>query len=260
MHSHDLDLIAALADGSLPPEHHESTLALVDTCAECRDEFEAQELIVSVLADIQPAALTDFERARLHQTVGQLTRETTPKGAWLMWAPRIAVAAAAVAFFGTFGLLFFGGQTTSDSDAAAVESPAETEVAADAAADAGAFSQLAPQSNSEESAAAAAEPADETSMGLTERALETTRFARLGELEEDLTEVTEDFLTPYLDDATPLSLVDQRSLECLQTVSEHGPVVLAATAQQRGNALEIYLADAGVFVLDPAECLELIAP
>ena len=66
MHSHDLDLIAAYADGSALDETE--ARALIETCGECRAEYEAQRSVLSALGSLPPLSpMTDIEKAGLHR-------------------------------------------------------------------------------------------------------------------------------------------------------------------------------------------------
>ncbi|HKX74343.1 MAG TPA: hypothetical protein VJR05_03050 [Acidimicrobiia bacterium] len=66
-HSHDLDLIAALAGGLADDE----ALArrLLDECAVCRDEYELQRQMKELLSSLPTPTMTETERQRLHQAM-----------------------------------------------------------------------------------------------------------------------------------------------------------------------------------------------
>jgi hypothetical protein len=88
MHEHDLDLIAALADGSLREET--VARALVDSCAECRAEYESQVAILEVLAAAFTVEMTELEKAALHRDLWTELRRA-PSGAastpwWYRWS------------------------------------------------------------------------------------------------------------------------------------------------------------------------------
>lgn len=104
MHEHDLDLIAALAEGSLDDES--VARALVEECQECREEMLAQEKALTALASVPPTGMTDWERARLHRDVWTGIRGDEPatRGPirWYRWA---YVAAGLFVVVGLAGVL-----------------------------------------------------------------------------------------------------------------------------------------------------------
>ncbi len=104
MHEHDLDLIAALAEGSLDDES--VARALVEECQECREEMLAQERALAFLASIPPAGMTDLERARLHRDARAEIRGHQPAtrdpASWYRWA---YVAAGLFVVVGLAGVL-----------------------------------------------------------------------------------------------------------------------------------------------------------
>jgi hypothetical protein len=91
MHVHDLDLIAALADGSL--DDQSEARALVESCPECHQEYETQVAIIAALAAIEPAAMSDFEKAALHRDLWTELRSTPAKKSTPWWY-RLSYAAA----------------------------------------------------------------------------------------------------------------------------------------------------------------------
>ena len=52
MHSHDLDLIAAFADGSL--QDTGEAQSLIESCAHCRAEYDAQRSALAALGALPP--------------------------------------------------------------------------------------------------------------------------------------------------------------------------------------------------------------
>jgi hypothetical protein len=92
MHEHDLDLIAALADGSLADDTE--ALALIESCPECRAEYEGQLTIVRLLASTPAAEMTDLERAGLHRDLWTELRATPTRSSSSPWWYRWGYAAA----------------------------------------------------------------------------------------------------------------------------------------------------------------------
>lgn len=96
MHSHDLDLIAALAEGTLDDETQ--ARAFVQTCDECRAEFEAQTAVLAAIADVPAVTMTENEKAILHRDLWTELRlgEGTEKPTRAQWWYRFSYAAAGV--------------------------------------------------------------------------------------------------------------------------------------------------------------------
>ncbi|MEX0700391.1 MAG: hypothetical protein WD895_09330 [Acidimicrobiia bacterium] len=93
MHDHDLDLIASLADGSL--DDQTQARALVETCQECRQEYEAQVTVIAAIATIESVRMTELERAALHRDLWTEVRsEPTKKPSATPWWYRLPYAAA----------------------------------------------------------------------------------------------------------------------------------------------------------------------
>jgi anti-sigma factor RsiW len=94
MHNHDLDLIASLADGSL--DDQTEARALVATCPQCRQEYESQTSILEALSGIEPALMTDLEKAALHRDLWTELRGEHAGRAATPWWYRWSYAAAAL--------------------------------------------------------------------------------------------------------------------------------------------------------------------
>jgi hypothetical protein len=122
MHDHDLDLIAALADGSLDDET--TARARIDTCPECRDEYLRQRASIEFLASAPRVAMTDFERAGLHRDLWTELRSDPPASKrspwWYRWS---YVAAGLFVVVGLAGVL--NGQFGQGDQGAVVETFSE---------------------------------------------------------------------------------------------------------------------------------------
>ena len=93
MHRHDLDLIAALAEGSL--EDESLARARVDSCAVCRAELEAQSAAIAALGLTGPAEMTEHEKAALHRDLWTaLTTVPASPARVRRWSYRWSYAAA----------------------------------------------------------------------------------------------------------------------------------------------------------------------
>lgn len=101
MHDHPLDLIAALADGSLRDEAE--ARALVESCPECREEYRIQTEVIGWLAATPTAEMTDLEKAALHRDLWTELRSQPGKRPSTPWWQRLAYVAAGL--FVTVGLV-----------------------------------------------------------------------------------------------------------------------------------------------------------
>ena len=101
MHDHPLDLIAALADGSLSDEAE--ARALVESCPECREEYRTQTEVIGWLAATPAAEMTDLEKAALHRDLWTELRNQPGKSPATPWWQRLAYVAAGL--FVTVGLV-----------------------------------------------------------------------------------------------------------------------------------------------------------
>ena len=121
MHEHDLDLIAALADGSAGEAGEAAEArALVETCPVCRAEYEAQTEVIAWLAAAPSPVMTDLERAGLHRAVRSgLGSETTPAPSAPWWQRLGYVAAGLLVVAGLFGVLQNSGMMMGGGDESA---------------------------------------------------------------------------------------------------------------------------------------------
>ena len=114
MHDHDLDLIAALADGSL--DDQTEARARVESCEVCRVEFEAQVSVLAALAAIEPLRMTELEKATLHRDLWtELRNEPANVAATTPWWYRLSYAAAGL--FVVVGLVAVANQLGGSGDA-----------------------------------------------------------------------------------------------------------------------------------------------
>jgi hypothetical protein len=136
MHEHSLDLIAALADGSLSDEAE--ARALIETCQECRAEYHAQTEVIAWLATAPAVEMTDLEKAGLHRDLWTELRNQPVKRSATPWWQRLSYIAAGlfvtVGLVGVLnsGVLGGGGEAAATTTAAGAEAfdeaPAEEEV------------------------------------------------------------------------------------------------------------------------------------
>ena len=158
MHDHPLDLIAALADGSLSDES--DARALVESCQECREEYRTQTDVIEWLAATPAAEMTDLEKAALHRDLWTELRNQPGKSPATPWWQRLAYVAAGL--FVTVGLVsVLNNGALNDSAESGATTVAE---ALDAATEEGPFvaqesddGESAPEMTTETTAAAASE-------------------------------------------------------------------------------------------------------
>jgi len=168
MHSHDLDLIAALADGSLEDETR--ALSRVESCADCRAEYEAQTSVLAALGSLGSTAMTEHEKAALHRDVWTDLRTGAPAAKstapwWYRWSYAAAGLFVIVGLAAIVSQITDGGGTTEqfeETDAAplsATEAPAaeDTEGGDDGAST---YLQSAPEAADSAGSDAAAESVD----------------------------------------------------------------------------------------------------
>jgi hypothetical protein len=132
MHEHPLDLIAALADGSLGDEAE--ARALIESCPECRDEYHAQTEVIGWLAAAPSAEMTELEKASLHRDLWTELRNEPAKSPTTPWWQRLSyVAAGLLVTVGLVGVLNNGvldggaesGAPTTAAELAFDEAPTE---------------------------------------------------------------------------------------------------------------------------------------
>lgn len=158
MHNHhDLDLIAAFAEGRLIDSAEAEEL--VATCQDCSEAYRAHRLVLEAIAAEPLPAMDDLERRRLRSNVwdGLQTEPaavSSPSGVpW--WYRAASVAAVLVVVVGVGSMFIGGGGDSADTDTFEVTSvDAPTDDAAGDAMTPEAFSVPATTAAAEESAEA----------------------------------------------------------------------------------------------------------
>lgn len=111
MRDHDLELIAALAEGRLDDESE--ARALIESSPEAAAEFEAQRVAIVALSSSGPAALTEHERALLRRQVWTElrggTRQSKAAPRYLRWAPAMAALLLVAGVLGVMAPRMMGG-------------------------------------------------------------------------------------------------------------------------------------------------------
>lgn len=127
MHEHDLDLIAALADGSLADEAE--ARALVDACDVCRAEYRSQADVLAWIASAPRAEMTEPEKAALHRDLWTELRRDPARTASVPWWQRWSyVAAGLFVVVGLAGVLN-GVIGSGESGGSTAESPVDLDLA-----------------------------------------------------------------------------------------------------------------------------------
>lgn len=129
MREHELELIAAFAEGRL--EDETEARALIDSAPEFRAEFEAQKLAVESLSQLSRATMSETEKTALHRDLWTELRSTTAAARtrqpwYLRWAP---VAAGLFVVVGLVAVVNQGGPF--DSNQVATEFTIVTTTVAD---------------------------------------------------------------------------------------------------------------------------------
>jgi hypothetical protein len=130
MRKHEIELIAALAEGTL--EDETEARALVVSSGKARSEYEAQKTALNALASVPSSTLTDSEKAALHRDIWtQLkaqpvaTKKATPwYFRWSYAAAGLFLVVGLVAVLNTDG--FSGGDDAATEELAAPRDAGET--------------------------------------------------------------------------------------------------------------------------------------
>jgi hypothetical protein len=124
MHEHDLDLIAALADGSLADET--DARAMIESCEECLVEYQDQVEVLALLVATPTARMNDLERAALHRDLwAELRKSPTKTGSTPWWVRWSYVAAGLFVTVGLVSVLVGQGLVGGGQDAAVMETFSE---------------------------------------------------------------------------------------------------------------------------------------
>ena len=235
MHRHDLDLIAAYADGSALDD--EEARALVETCAECRAEYEAQRSVLSALGALPPMSpMTDIEKAGLHRDLWtELRNPQAAKAAaspgWMRWA---LAAASLFVVVGVAGVL---GQLGQGDSAQEVAAPFADTTTASESVDRGLEEQpLAPQGEDGSATTGAGDQSSEYS-ATTLAAAEATVPAPVSD--SDFEAVAADARQAVLSQSTTTTSVAQQADRCLDDERLGGQEVLATVELDRSYLIMV---------------------
>jgi hypothetical protein len=148
MHDHNLDLIMALAEGSLAGAERDTADATIAACDECAVELGAQRIALEALGSAPTPELTEFEAVRMRRALRDELGLITPEPAaptrdrsmrWQRLSVGLSAAAVILLFVAIVPALnLFGAgddSTTGDFTAAAVTTAAPTTTAPTAAAE-----------------------------------------------------------------------------------------------------------------------------
>ena len=133
MRKHEIELIPALAEGTLDDETQ--ARALIASSNKARIEYEGQKTALAALADVQPAVMSDIEKATLHRdTWTALKTQPVAAKKTAPWYYRWSYAAAGL--FLVVGLVTvlntdgFSGDDAATEELATPREAADTTVAA----------------------------------------------------------------------------------------------------------------------------------
>ncbi len=276
MHNHDLDIVAAYADGTASSAEAARASEWISSCPECAEEYEFQQVAISVLADVQPAVLSDIERARLHRGVresiaaDELTTLPAPvrsagTGRWMKVLAGSAAAVLAVTV--GYGVLLPSIGGNDDAADLAAESADTTTLAQSATAEA------AP------SAALALDEAASDAAGVDDAMMGAVAVQSLGDLTlEDLTAMATPIEMFDSTNATVASLEESRAaplpadrlaydraitepLTCQEegTSLLEGEVLWLGIATLDGDVIEVFRSEDGLIALQSGTC-DLLFP
>lgn len=275
MHEHDVDLVAAYADGSASPEEADQVATWLESCETCAEEFTAQELALDALASVGPATLTDFERAGLHRNVRETIAEIeldsrhrtapevalAPRPRRMTWLAGAAAAVVALVLAGGVLSSIGGLGDSSAEDFATAEATATTEAAAELAAESMDDSADTQMMEAEEEAAM-----DMPSAGVAESAI--LFIDDLGDISADtlqilaappVTSQTDTTRAEPLPVERPTNADDEASgplMDCLDaglSLLESPPTYLAVAVLD-GSDIEIFQSEERLIVLVSNDC------
>ncbi|HDK45730.1 MAG TPA: hypothetical protein ENG94_05560, partial [Actinobacteria bacterium] len=107
MHDHDIERVAAVAEGRLTGSDLVAAEAAIASCDRCARDLEDQRLALTFMGQAAQPAMTQLERVSLHRAIRQATAPKSSR--WVRLAPAFAAAAALVAVLGVASLLGRGG-------------------------------------------------------------------------------------------------------------------------------------------------------
>lgn len=258
-HEHDLELIAAIAEGALAPGDLTAAEDAVASCEDCSTDLQLQREALFALQGAPPVAMSDLERATLHRNVAQNLGPAEHRSDNLQkvpWFQRLMPAMAAAA-----ALLIVVGIGSILADGPAADLAAGTTSAA---------------TNAQQQAPAAEELAEDSGgMGLMDEAEATTTTAAAGEgttstgiqdfgpiSATDLEDIAAQLqISEPADGANTYTVESLRSpsidpaLICAETAADDGPIDAIGRAAIDGSPVEIYRTGEVVTVYTTPDCL-----
>ena len=255
---HDVDLVAAYAltsglEGADPGIDRDRAVALVETCSECRSEFNLQREIATWMSGAPVVVMTDDERSILHARVEQeisrpnvvslSDRRSRRQPGLILF--RLGTAAAALAVIAGIGGVFnLGGDN--DGGAAFQTVASELDQGAELTADAP-DSQLAPTTTMAAFAAATAERAMLPGGDIAAVNQEIEELKTQATVAAEASGAAEDSEAPA-STSSPTTLPTQA---CSDQVEDRN-VVLSAESSLDGDPIVIFLITSTEASADPA--------
>lgn len=265
MHDHDLELIAALAEGDLGLEEAAAAEREIATCESCSAEFEAQRTALAAIADAPRPGLSMAESGDLRRAVRTAVGAEPEPAAqptrrpWLGLVTAAAVVALLLAVVPAANLLRTDGDSAAsdttiaeesrDAAAFATTSPPATEAPA---------AEMAPATTVVATEAPTAGAAEDGDTSLAPLPTSVLRFTSVTELEQLLSEVVAgievDGLNRSLRDSEFQYFADR-----LQVTAEEAPTTCPITSVLEAVPGGTSVVTVGTGELDGAEVIVVVA-
>ena len=217
MHEHDLDLIMALAEGSLEASEVVAAEAEIAACDECTHELELQQRALALLSAAPPVYMSELEATRMrralphelgHEEAATAVAATATKRSRWSWGGAlgaVAVLVLVLAVAPTLNLLGVGSDDAANvAFDAALEDTTTAPAAAEETTEAAAEPQEVATDDADLPAAGAAPEADPTTTTAAAAAEEAPALSRSMALapDTDLEDLEEAYTQSFFDPAT----------------------------------------------------------
>lgn len=257
-HEHDIELILAIAEGSLAPDEQAAAETLLLSCQVCRSDLQLQREAVAALHAAPPVVMTDLERGSLHRAVAEKiilaprTERVRPGLPWFQrLMPAMAAAAALLVVVGVGSVLIdrTGGadvaaEATTTAAATTREQADEKDQQADAVSEAGSDGELT-------STTMMASAAPLLSVFQDYGPITSAELADIAaQLMISQPTPNEEVFSP---DSLRSSAVEP-ALVCAETAINEGSITAVGRATVDGDAVEIYRIDDLVKVFSTTDC------
>ena len=244
MHEHDLDLIAAYADGTSSPTEAEVAARAVAACATCAAEHALHVEVLEIMESASPVSMSDIERASLHRQL-QVALPVPKVGRFTRYVPRVAAVAAGFAVVGLASVAMLSSGEFNDEAAtfttisAALDGSTET-----ANAEMGSLQEAPEDEGLRQSVGYATDDAVPPAADVAEMATEATTFAEEpATLPEITTADLEEMTTSPIDDL--VGLYGERSEDdipvCVEQIADPEAVLVSFDALFEGDLASVFV-------------------